>query len=211
MACLVPARLWARPGVLTSQRPRGGDPDAVTQLLPGGGAAPFLSPSLPAPRLGTLFLWIFWPSFNSAPTTLGDGQHRTALNTYYSLTASTLSTFALSALIREDRRLDMVQAGGLWGKREELGGGPTPARPTLQGTSKGAGGGACGDGVAAAQLEAGRWGASRSSQSAALQWAGVRWVWVWGDLEGLCSSCPHRSTSRTQPWPEALLWGRRVK
>ncbi|XP_070252089.1 ammonium transporter Rh type B [Myotis yumanensis] len=58
--------------------------------------------------IGTIFLWIFWPSFNSAPTTLGDGQHRTALNTYYSLTASTLSTFALSALVGKDGRLDMV-------------------------------------------------------------------------------------------------------
>ncbi|XP_069846278.1 ammonium transporter Rh type B isoform X1 [Dipodomys merriami] len=58
--------------------------------------------------IGTIFLWIFWPSFNSAPTSLGDVQHRTALNTYYSLTASTLSTFALSALVSGDGRLDMV-------------------------------------------------------------------------------------------------------
>ncbi|XP_075396508.1 ammonium transporter Rh type B isoform X1 [Tenrec ecaudatus] len=58
--------------------------------------------------IGTIFLWLFWPSFNSAPTTLGDGQHRTALNTYYSLTASTLSTFALSALVGDEGRLDMV-------------------------------------------------------------------------------------------------------
>lgn len=58
--------------------------------------------------IGTIFLWIFWPSFNSALTSRGDGQPRTALNTYYSLTASTLSTFALSALVGKDGRLDMV-------------------------------------------------------------------------------------------------------
>ncbi|XP_035134943.3 ammonium transporter Rh type B [Callithrix jacchus] len=58
--------------------------------------------------IGTIFLWIFWPSFNSALTALGAGQHRTALNTYYSLAASTLGTFALSALVGEDGRLDMV-------------------------------------------------------------------------------------------------------
>ncbi|XP_077012580.1 ammonium transporter Rh type B isoform X1 [Tamandua tetradactyla] len=58
--------------------------------------------------IGSIFLWIYWPSFNSAPTALGDAQHRTALNTYYSLTASTLSTFALSALVGVDGQLDMV-------------------------------------------------------------------------------------------------------
>ncbi|XP_051849761.1 ammonium transporter Rh type B isoform X2 [Antechinus flavipes] len=58
--------------------------------------------------IGTIFLWIFWPSFNSALTHTGDGQHRTALNTYYSLGASTLSTFALSALLNREGKLDMV-------------------------------------------------------------------------------------------------------
>lgn len=88
----------------------------------------------PSHHLGTIFLWIFWPSFNSAPTTLGDGQHRTALNTYYSLTASTLSTFALSALVGRDGRLDMVWEGGLGRSRGRNGGGVEEERSeALQG------------------------------------------------------------------------------
>lgn len=89
------------------------DLTAVTQRVPCEGVTYFLSFCLPAHHLGTIFLWIFWPSFNSAPTALGDGQHRTALNTYYSLTASTLSTFALSALVGGDGRLDMVWGRGV--------------------------------------------------------------------------------------------------
>ena len=92
---------------------RVGDLTAATQLVPCEGVTYFLSFRLSAHRLGTIFLWIFWPSFNSAPTALGDGQHRTALNTYYSLTASTLSTFALSALVGGDGRLDMVWGRGV--------------------------------------------------------------------------------------------------
>uniref|UniRef100_A0A3Q4H5K9 Rh family B glycoprotein n=1 Tax=Neolamprologus brichardi TaxID=32507 RepID=A0A3Q4H5K9_NEOBR len=58
--------------------------------------------------IGTLYLWMFWPSFNSAITAHGDDQHRTALNTYYSLAACTLSTYAMSALTAHDGKLDMV-------------------------------------------------------------------------------------------------------
>lgn len=116
---------------------------AVTRLVARGGATHFLSLCLPARHLGTIFLWIFWPSFNSAPTTLGDGQHRTALNTYYSLSASTLSTFALSALVGGDGRLDMVWAVGE--QREAPGGGraPTPHQadsPGEQGRAQARGG-----------------------------------------------------------------------
>lgn len=53
---------------------------------------------------------MFWPSFNSAITELGDPQHRTALNTYYSLAACTLATYAISALVNHDGKLDMVSA-----------------------------------------------------------------------------------------------------
>lgn len=82
--------------------------EALAPRRERGHRACCLSLCRPAPHLGTIFLWVFWPSFNSAPTTLGDGQHRTVLHTYYSLTASTLSTFALSALVGEHGRLDMV-------------------------------------------------------------------------------------------------------
>ncbi|KAF1388470.1 hypothetical protein PFLUV_G00090550 [Perca fluviatilis] len=58
--------------------------------------------------IGTIYLWMFWPSFNSAVTAHGDDQHRTALNTYYSLAACTLSTYGMSALTAHDGKLDMV-------------------------------------------------------------------------------------------------------
>uniref|UniRef100_A0A3Q2P2R1 Rh family B glycoprotein n=1 Tax=Fundulus heteroclitus TaxID=8078 RepID=A0A3Q2P2R1_FUNHE len=59
--------------------------------------------------IGTIYLWMFWPSFNSAITEHGDPQHRTAMNTYYSLAACTMSTYAMSALVAHDGKLDMVR------------------------------------------------------------------------------------------------------
>uniref|UniRef100_A0A674PR71 Rh family B glycoprotein n=1 Tax=Takifugu rubripes TaxID=31033 RepID=A0A674PR71_TAKRU len=58
--------------------------------------------------IGTVYLWMFWPSFNSAITAHGDDQHRTALNTYYSLAACTLATYGMSAITSHDGKLDMV-------------------------------------------------------------------------------------------------------
>ncbi|XP_057612372.1 ammonium transporter Rh type C isoform X1 [Chionomys nivalis] len=58
--------------------------------------------------IGTLFLWIYWPSFNSASCSHGDTQHRAALNTYLSLAASVLTTVAVSSIIHKKGRLDMV-------------------------------------------------------------------------------------------------------
>ncbi|MCI4374506.1 hypothetical protein PGIGA_G00006980 [Pangasianodon gigas] len=58
--------------------------------------------------IGTIYLWMFWPSFNSAITAVGDDQHRTAMNTYYSLAACTLATYAFSALVNHEGKLDMV-------------------------------------------------------------------------------------------------------
>uniref|UniRef100_A0A8C8HEF2 Ammonium transporter AmtB-like domain-containing protein n=1 Tax=Oncorhynchus tshawytscha TaxID=74940 RepID=A0A8C8HEF2_ONCTS len=48
--------------------------------------------------IGTLFLWMFWPSFNSAITDHGDGQHRAAINTYLALASTVLTTVAISNL-----------------------------------------------------------------------------------------------------------------
>ncbi|XP_023669957.1 ammonium transporter Rh type C-like isoform X2 [Paramormyrops kingsleyae] len=58
--------------------------------------------------IGTLFLWMFWPSFNSAISYHGDGQHRAAINTYLSLAATVLTTVAISSLTKEKGKLDMV-------------------------------------------------------------------------------------------------------
>uniref|UniRef100_A0A8C1H8U9 Rh family, C glycoprotein a n=2 Tax=Cyprinus carpio TaxID=7962 RepID=A0A8C1H8U9_CYPCA len=58
--------------------------------------------------IGTLFLWMFWPSFNSAISDHGDGQHRAAINTYLALASSVLTTFAISSLSAKRGKLDMV-------------------------------------------------------------------------------------------------------
>uniref|UniRef100_A0A3Q2X7T6 Ammonium transporter AmtB-like domain-containing protein n=1 Tax=Haplochromis burtoni TaxID=8153 RepID=A0A3Q2X7T6_HAPBU len=56
----------------------------------------------------TLFLWMFWPSFNSAICDHGDGQHRAVINTYLCLASSVLTTVAISSLFQKHGKLDMV-------------------------------------------------------------------------------------------------------
>ncbi|XP_066491398.1 ammonium transporter Rh type C [Tiliqua scincoides] len=58
--------------------------------------------------IGTLFLWMYWPSFNSAISDHGDAQHRAAINTYCSLAACVLTTFAFSSLLQKKGKLSMV-------------------------------------------------------------------------------------------------------
>lgn len=57
--------------------------------------------------IGTVFLWMFWPSFNAA---MGEGnfRHRAVINTYLSLSACCLATFAVSAMVDGKSRLNMV-------------------------------------------------------------------------------------------------------
>ena len=57
--------------------------------------------------LGTIFLWLFWPSFNGA-LAAGNAQYRAIINTYFSMTGSVIATFAFSKLFSKDRKLDMV-------------------------------------------------------------------------------------------------------
>ncbi|CAL1531987.1 unnamed protein product [Lymnaea stagnalis] len=57
--------------------------------------------------VGSIFLWMFWPSFNSA-LAIDDAQHRAVLNTYYALAACCVITFAISSLVDKDGKFDMV-------------------------------------------------------------------------------------------------------
>lgn len=57
---------------------------------------------------GTLFLWMYWPSFNSAIANHGDGQHRAAINTYISLASCVVTAVAISSLSNRTGKLDMV-------------------------------------------------------------------------------------------------------
>lgn len=61
--------------------------------------------------LGTIFLWLFWPSFN-AGLAEGDAQHRAVINTYYSLAAACVTAFAVSSLVSKENKFDMVRLRG---------------------------------------------------------------------------------------------------
>merc|ERR1719431_614910 len=57
--------------------------------------------------VGTVFLWLFWPSFNSGAAAEGDAQMRGLINTYLSLCACCMSAFAVSALVNPQRKFCM--------------------------------------------------------------------------------------------------------
>ncbi|XP_074750618.1 RH-like protein isoform X1 [Strix uralensis] len=66
--------------------------------------------------LGTVFLWVFWPSFNSV---LLRDKSKAIYNTYFALAVSTVTAFMLSALTTKDGKFKMthihsaVLAGGV--------------------------------------------------------------------------------------------------
>ncbi|KAI6212831.1 Ammonium transporter Rh type A [Aphelenchoides besseyi] len=57
--------------------------------------------------IGTVFLWAFWPSFNSIFTVTAAEQQRAVLNTFLALIASTVTTFLTSQLVHKDRRFNI--------------------------------------------------------------------------------------------------------
>ncbi|NWU53026.1 RHD protein, partial [Dromas ardeola] len=67
--------------------------------------------------LGTLFLWVFWPSFNSVLSV--DEKWKVTYNTYFALAVSAVTAFTLSAMTTKDGKFRMahihsaVLAGGV--------------------------------------------------------------------------------------------------
>lgn len=66
--------------------------------------------------IGTLFLWMFWPSFNGGPSS-GNEQVRVMVNTVLSLSACCMSSFVFSFLMRPGRKFEMVRGAGGAGRR----------------------------------------------------------------------------------------------
>jgi len=63
---------------------------------------------------GTIFLWLFWPSFNGA-LAVGNSQHRVVINTILSLTSSCMSAFAMSKFFRKKFNMIDIQNASLAG------------------------------------------------------------------------------------------------
>ncbi|XP_059163934.1 ammonium transporter Rh type A-like isoform X2 [Physella acuta] len=58
--------------------------------------------------IGTVFLWIFWPSFNGGFADDQQQKDRAYLNTFFSLCAATAVTFAISSLVDKEGKFNMV-------------------------------------------------------------------------------------------------------
>lgn len=58
--------------------------------------------------IGTIFLFMFWPSFNGAPATNESQQQRVVINTFLSISASCFCAFLASHVARKEKKFSMV-------------------------------------------------------------------------------------------------------
>ncbi|NWU99826.1 RHBG protein, partial [Upupa epops] len=67
--------------------------------------------------VGTLILWVFWPSFVAILCQPGDVQHRAILNTFLAMSTSAVTTVVASSLLEKDGKLSPghLQNGSLAG------------------------------------------------------------------------------------------------
>ncbi|KAG8451587.1 hypothetical protein GDO86_003692 [Hymenochirus boettgeri] len=69
--------------------------------------------------LGTLFMWLFWPSYNALWITSNTERRNAIYNTYFALAASTVTVFSITTLLNPWAKLQMnlirnaVLAGGV--------------------------------------------------------------------------------------------------
>ena len=57
--------------------------------------------------IGTIFLWMYWPSFNSIPATDDFERQIVAINTYTALAAACIATFAMTGFDDKFGRFDI--------------------------------------------------------------------------------------------------------
>merc|ERR550532_2333893 len=57
--------------------------------------------------VGTVFLWVYWPSFNSVAAS-DEERVRSVLNTYLALCASCVTTFALSSITSKTGKITIA-------------------------------------------------------------------------------------------------------
>ncbi|XP_026490301.2 ammonium transporter Rh type B [Vanessa tameamea] len=82
------------------------DPATTTPTVDLGG--PSYNSDVTA-MIGSIFLWIYWPSFNSGLTNSNSEYQRAVINTYLSLAAATVTTFVMSSVVSKHHgKLDMV-------------------------------------------------------------------------------------------------------
>ncbi|NWS52261.1 RHBGB protein, partial [Chunga burmeisteri] len=95
----------------------------MSKALFGAAQRPVHPKETPTPHsdllslVGTLILWVFWPSFVAVLCQPGDAQHRAILNTLLAMSASAVTTVVASSLLERDGKLSPshLQNGSLAG------------------------------------------------------------------------------------------------